>query len=147
MILRVHCDARGLAHDPVVRQRLGPRGVDLKAGNVIGESRHCDDGSQKRRKKQPHDILPALTVNGFMVRRRALSRFGYSTWAMIHGPPPGSRTQANHPGNHIAERHGRAMAWDLEISDEAARQCMCALSGGEADMQRPPAVYRSGAND
>jgi hypothetical protein len=89
MILRVHCDASGLAHDPVIRQRLGPRGVDLKAGNVIGESRHCDDGSQKRRKKQPHDILPALTLNGFMVRRRALSRFGYSTRAMLHGPPRG----------------------------------------------------------
>ena len=64
MILRVHGDARGLTHDPVVRQRFGPRGVDLEAGNVIGECRACDNGGQKQRKKQSHDILPALAVNG-----------------------------------------------------------------------------------
>jgi len=48
MILRVHSDARGLTHDPVVWQRLGPRRLNLKAGNVIGESRHCDHGGQKQ---------------------------------------------------------------------------------------------------
>ena len=36
MILRVHSDARGLTHYPVIWQRRGPCGVDLKAGNVIG---------------------------------------------------------------------------------------------------------------
>jgi len=31
VILRVDRDANGLAHDPVIGQRLGPQGIDLKA--------------------------------------------------------------------------------------------------------------------
>jgi hypothetical protein len=55
----------------------------LKTGNVIGERRHGDDGGHKRRKKQPHGILPALAANGFMVRRRALPASGTSIQAIF----------------------------------------------------------------
>jgi hypothetical protein len=42
MVLRVHRDADGLAHDPVVGQRLGPQRIDLEAGS--GDGGGFDDG-------------------------------------------------------------------------------------------------------
>ncbi len=40
MILRVHRDADGLAHDPMVGQRLGPQRIDLEARRGDGGGFH-----------------------------------------------------------------------------------------------------------
>ena len=40
MILRVHRDADGLAHQPVVRQRLGPQRIDFESRRGDGSGFH-----------------------------------------------------------------------------------------------------------
>jgi hypothetical protein len=56
MILRVDRDAGGLAHDPVVRQRLRPKRIDLEMRYLGGLRRGGENNSRKCPGDDPHDV-------------------------------------------------------------------------------------------
>jgi hypothetical protein len=61
VILGVDRHARGLAHDPVVRQRLGPERIDLEPGRLGGVcGRH--ERQRVKESQEPHRVLPDRAI-------------------------------------------------------------------------------------
>jgi hypothetical protein len=58
MILRVDGDAGSLSHDPVVRQRFRPGGVNLELRHVVGKGRRNGQRANEKRRNNFHEFLP-----------------------------------------------------------------------------------------
>src|SRR5262249_46953591 len=94
MILRVDGDAGGLSHDPIVRQRFRPGGIDLELRQVVAKGRRDRKRASKKRRSNFHESLRAPAIAG---RHCADDRFQYAAikeYAVQYGrgqPSPISR--------------------------------------------------------